>query len=105
MKKIGNRPITEADTDFSKLQKNEIKNRKIKKNPKNFRKIFGIFFPIFLLLSYFLSYKEVCDYFFYFMNLMNSMFIKHIKSLIKKCLADGRLFLPLKSAADTDTDC
>ena len=23
----------------------------------------------------------------------------------KKCLADGRLFLPLKSAADTDTDC
>ena len=79
MKKNGNRPITEADTDFSKLQKNEIKNRKIKKNPKNFRKIFGIFFPIFLLLSYFLSYKEVCDYFFYFMNLMNSMFIKHIK--------------------------
>ena len=24
------------------------------------------------------------------------------ESLIKKCLADGRLFLPLKSAADTD---
>ena len=24
---------------------------------------------------------------------------------IPKCLADGRLFLPLKSAADTDTDC
>ena len=23
----------------------------------------------------------------------------------KKCLADGLLFLPLKSAADTDTDC
>ena len=23
----------------------------------------------------------------------------------KKCLADGRLFLPLKLAADTDTDC
>jgi hypothetical protein len=68
MKKIGNRPITEADTDFSKLQKNEIKNEK-KKNPKNS----GFFFPFFLLLSYFLSYKEVCDYFFYFMNLMNSM--------------------------------
>ena len=27
------------------------------------------------------------------------------ESLIKKCLANGRLFLPLKSAADTDTDC
>ena len=23
----------------------------------------------------------------------------------QKCLADGRLFLPLKSAANTDTDC
>ena len=31
--------------------------------------------------------------------------LKFIKSLIKKCLADGRLFLSLKLAADTDTDC
>ena len=53
MKKIGNRPNTEADTDFSKLQKNEIKNKKIKKNPKNFRKIFRIFFPPFFTLFLF----------------------------------------------------
>ena len=30
MKKIGNRPITEADTDFSKLQKMSTKNWKKK---------------------------------------------------------------------------
>ena len=51
MKKIGNRPITEADTDFSKLQKNQkskIKNQKIS---ENFRDLF-----FFLLLSnYFLQ--------------------------------------------------
>ena len=79
MKKIGNQPITEADTYFSKLQKNERKNERKKKIRKFFGKFSGFFFPLFLLLSYFLSYKEVCDYFFYFMNLMNSMFIKHIK--------------------------
>ena len=52
MKKIGNQPNTEADTYFSKLQKNEIKNRKIK---KKIQKIFGkfsgnfrdFFFPLF----------------------------------------------------------
>ena len=37
MKKIGNRPITEADTDFSKLQKNQ--KKKIKKKSKKFQKI------------------------------------------------------------------
>ena len=73
MKKIGNRPITEADTDFPKLQK--IKEEEKKIIPKNFQDFFPPFFTTFL----FLSYKEVCDYFFYFMNLMNSMFIKHIK--------------------------
>ena len=31
MKKIGNRPITEADTDFSKLQKIKEKRKKIRK--------------------------------------------------------------------------
>ena len=46
MKKIGNRPITEADTDFSKLQKKEKKEKK--KDPKNFLKIFDIFFIFFL---------------------------------------------------------
>jgi hypothetical protein len=50
MKKIGNRPITEADTDFSQLQKK--KKKKIRKI-FGFGKIFGIFFFLFLLLSYF----------------------------------------------------
>ena len=59
MKKIGNRPITEADTDFSK---------QIKK-----------FFPFFLSTTFiFFSYKKACDYFSYLMNLMNSMFMKHM---------------------------
>jgi hypothetical protein len=31
MKKIGNRPITEADTDFSKQQKNQKKKSKNQK--------------------------------------------------------------------------
>ena len=74
MKKIGNRPITEADTDFSKLQKNKRK----KKIRKIFGKFSGFFSPFFTTFSFF-SYKEACDYFFYFVNLMNSMFIKHIK--------------------------
>ena len=47
MKKIGNRSITEADTDFSKLQKNEIKNRKIKKKSEKFSENFWDFFPHF----------------------------------------------------------
>ena len=84
MKKIGNRPITEADTDFSKLQKKLIiikkKNQESKiKNQKS--KILGKFwdfFPPFFTAFILFSYKEVCDYFFYFMNLMNSMFIKHM---------------------------
>ena len=64
MKKIGNRPITEADTDFSKLQKNEIKNQNIKKNPKNFRKIFEIFFFLFFyyFLIFFLTKKYVITF-------------------------------------------
>ena len=56
MKKIGNRPITEADTDFSKLQKNEIK----KKEKKKIRKIFGIFFYYFLI--FFLTKKYVITF-------------------------------------------
>ena len=44
MKKIGNRPITEADTDFSKLQKNKIK-KKYEKS-ENFSEIF-LFFILF----------------------------------------------------------
>ena len=47
MKKIGNRPITEADTDFSKLQKKkEKKNQKFSENfSENFRDFF--FLPFF----------------------------------------------------------
>ena len=45
MKKIGNRPITEADTDFSKQQKNFEKIKKIRKNSEKFS---GFFFPFFL---------------------------------------------------------
>ena len=52
MKKIGNRPITEADTDFSILQK--IKEEEKKIIPKNFQD----FFPLFLLLSYFFLTKK-----------------------------------------------
>ena len=52
MKKIGNRPITEADTDYSKQQIFFKKIKKSKKFPENFR-------------------EEVCDSFFYFMNLTN----------------------------------
>ena len=84
MKKIGNRPITEADTDSSKLKQNqkkkEKKSEKSEKFPeKIFGKIFGFFFPFFFFTKFiFFSCKEVCVYYFYFMTLMNSMFIKHM---------------------------
>ena len=50
MEKIGNRPITEADTDFSKLQKNKIKKKSEKSEnfSKKFREIF-CFFLFFIL--------------------------------------------------------
>ena len=73
MKTIGNRPITEADTNFSKQQKNQ---KKIKKS-KTFGIFSGFFSPFFNTFIFF-SYEEVCDYIFYFMTLMNSMFIKFI---------------------------
>ena len=47
MKKIGNRPITEADTNFSKLQKKTIR----KKNPQNFSENFRNFFYFFAYLE------------------------------------------------------
>ena len=72
MKKIDNWPITEADTDFSKLQKNKNKKRNKKISKKKF-------FPFFLSTTFiFFSYKKACDYFSYLMNLMNSMFMKHM---------------------------
>ena len=46
MKKIGNWPITEADTDFSILQK--IKEEEKKIIPKNFQDFFPPFFTTFL---------------------------------------------------------
>ena len=51
MKKIGNRPITEADTDFSKQQKNFEKI--LKKISENF---WDFFFSFFLILSYFFEF-------------------------------------------------
>ena len=53
------------------------------------------------------SYKNVMHSNYWAEFLMNfGILCTHLaKSLIRKCLADGRLFLPLKSAADTDTDC
>ena len=67
MKKIGNWPITEADTDFSKLQKNKNKNIKTKKFRKNFRKIYGKFsgflFPFFYYSHiFFLTKKYVITF-------------------------------------------
>ena len=55
MKKIGNRPITKADTDFSKLQKNEIKNKKIKEKSENFLENFWDFFLFFYFLFHFFA--------------------------------------------------
>ena len=61
MKKTGNRPITEADTDFSKLQKNEIKNKiKSEKILENFRDFFPPFFYYFLI--FFLTKKYVITF-------------------------------------------
>ena len=61
MKKIGNRPITEADTDFSKLQKNEIKNKiKSEKFSENFPDFFTLFFYYFLI--FFLTKKYVITF-------------------------------------------
>ena len=51
MKKIGNRPITEADTDFSKLQK-KLKKKIKKKNLEKISENFRDFFFLFLILSY-----------------------------------------------------
>ena len=67
MKKIGNRPIIEADTDFSKLQKNKNKNKKIKNFRKIFRKIYGkfsgFFFPFFYYSHiYFLTKRYVITF-------------------------------------------
>ena len=47
MKKIGNRPITEADTDFPKLQK--IKEEEKKNNSEKFSGFFSPFFYYFLI--------------------------------------------------------
>ena len=61
MKKIGNWPITEADTDFSKLQKNEIKNKiKSEKFSENFPDFFTLFFYYFLI--FFLTKKYVITF-------------------------------------------
>ena len=57
MKKIGNRPITEADTDFSKLQKNKIK-KKYEKS-ENFSKNVGIFFPFFTTFLFFFLQRSM----------------------------------------------
>jgi hypothetical protein len=63
MKKIGNRPITEADTDFSKQQKNKKIIKKKKKIGKLFGNFSGFFSPFFLLLSYvFLTKKYVITF-------------------------------------------